>query len=324
MDARARSRKRSHWGWGSADRAPDRAALEAIAPEVRRRLGFGGESVEEPVPLGAIDLAPPRLRPPESLGGILSDDPGDRIRHSMGRAYRDVVRGFRGRFVGPPTWSRSPPTRTIWGGCSRCAPSGGSRRSRSAAAPASSAGSSRASATRSRRGLDRPRAARAGRSRSTSLARRADPGRHARPRARGRAAPARAHAPALPAVVRVLDARRLDRDAGRRPLRDAAHPHRRLRRVDPGDHAGGAWSRAAGCPGSGAGPSPERLFLGSEGALGVITEAWMRVQPRPRFRASARGRASTTFADGAEAARAHRAVAASTRRTAACSTRARR
>ena len=40
-------------------------------------------------------------------------------------------------------------------------------------------------------------------------------------------------------------------------------------------------------PGSGAGPSPDRLFIGSEGILGVITEAWMRLQDRPRFRASA-------------------------------------
>jgi len=39
-------------------------------------------------------------------------------------------------------------------------------------------------------------------------------------------------------------------------------------------------------PGSGAGPSPDRLFIGSEGALGIITEAWMRLQDRPRFRAS--------------------------------------
>jgi alkyldihydroxyacetonephosphate synthase len=39
--------------------------------------------------------------------------------------------------------------------------------------------------------------------------------------------------------------------------------------------------------GSGAGPSPDRLLLGSEGILGVVTEAWVRVQPRPRSRASA-------------------------------------
>ncbi len=40
-------------------------------------------------------------------------------------------------------------------------------------------------------------------------------------------------------------------------------------------------------PGSGAGPSPDRLFAGSEGTLGVITSAWMRVVPRPAYRRSA-------------------------------------
>lgn len=39
-------------------------------------------------------------------------------------------------------------------------------------------------------------------------------------------------------------------------------------------------------PGSGAGPSPDRLMIGSEGVLGVITEAWMRVQHRPEHRRS--------------------------------------
>ncbi|MBM4361708.1 MAG: FAD-binding oxidoreductase, partial [Deltaproteobacteria bacterium] len=39
-------------------------------------------------------------------------------------------------------------------------------------------------------------------------------------------------------------------------------------------------------PGSGAGPQPERFFLGSEGTLGVITEAWMRLFPRPTHRAA--------------------------------------
>ena len=37
-------------------------------------------------------------------------------------------------------------------------------------------------------------------------------------------------------------------------------------------------------PGSGAGPSPDRMFIGSEGILGIITEAWMRLQDRPTFR----------------------------------------
>ncbi|MDO8863300.1 FAD-binding oxidoreductase [Haliea sp. E1-2-M8] len=57
-------------------------------------------------------------------------------------------------------------------------------------------------------------------------------------------------------------------------------------------------------PGSGAGPSPDRMLLGSEGTLGLITRAWMRVQDRPRFRASA----SVRFADMTSACSAVRAI----------------
>jgi len=39
-------------------------------------------------------------------------------------------------------------------------------------------------------------------------------------------------------------------------------------------------------PTSGAGPNPDRLFLGSEGALGIITEAWVRLHRRPTVRRS--------------------------------------
>ena len=56
-------------------------------------------------------------------------------------------------------------------------------------------------------------------------------------------------------------------------------------------------------PASGAGPEPLRLALGSEGALGVITEAWMRVVPKTRWRATANV-AFKRFEDGVAAARA--------------------
>ena len=90
----------------------------------------------------------------------------------------------------------------------------------------------RASATATRGAVShRPRPPRPRARDRPHVARGAHPGRRARPRARGPAPPARAHAAPLPAVVRVLDARRLDRDALGRPLRDALHAHRRLRRV---------------------------------------------------------------------------------------------
>ncbi len=48
----------------------------------------------------------------------------------------------------------------------------------------------------------------------------------------------------------------------------------------------GAWETLR-VPSSGAGPDPVRLALGNEGALGVITEAWVRLDPRPAFTAAA-------------------------------------
>jgi len=58
-------------------------------------------------------------------------------------------------------------------------------------------------------------------------------------------------------------------------------------------------------PGSGAGPSPDRMFIGSEGILGIITEAWMRLRPRPTFRAAT----SARFLDFYRAAEAVRSIA---------------
>ena len=55
-------------------------------------------------------------------------------------------------------------------------------------------------------------------------------------------------------------------------------------------------------PASGAGPSPDRMFIGSEGILGIITEAWMRLRKKPTFRAATSVRFGT-FHAGADAVR---------------------
>ncbi len=57
-------------------------------------------------------------------------------------------------------------------------------------------------------------------------------------------------------------------------------------------------------PTSGAGPNPDRLFLGSEGALGIITEAWVRLHRRPTFRLST----SVRFRDYEKAVSAVRTI----------------
>ncbi len=55
-------------------------------------------------------------------------------------------------------------------------------------------------------------------------------------------------------------------------------------------------------PASGAGPSPDRFAIGSEGAMGIITEAWLRLPSRPIYRSGATF-AFADFYDGIEAIR---------------------
>ncbi|MGH2988869.1 MAG: FAD-binding protein, partial [Solirubrobacterales bacterium] len=58
--------------------------------------------MEEPVPLEAIELPPARLSAPDSLAEIVTDERYERVSHAYGKAYRDVVRAFRGRIDNPP------------------------------------------------------------------------------------------------------------------------------------------------------------------------------------------------------------------------------
>ena len=114
--------------------------------------------------------------------------------------------------------------------------------------------------------------------------------------------PAGIHAAPLPAELPVLDAGGLDRDAVGRPLRDEPHPHRRLRRVGAHAHAARLVGEPSPARARGRARSPDRMVIGSEGILGIITEAWMRIQRRPTFRATA-GIVFPSWAAGTDAVR---------------------
>ncbi len=96
------SRVRNHWGWGYEDEQLPFEEVRAAAGGLAQHLGFGASEPERPVALDAIALPAPRLAPPPSLAEICSTDHGTRVRHAYGRAYRDVVRGFRGRIDHAP------------------------------------------------------------------------------------------------------------------------------------------------------------------------------------------------------------------------------
>ena len=293
---------RSWWGWGRVeDAVPDAecARLGALLP------GLPAYPLNPPQ-VTDLELPEPRVAPPASLAGCCSARPDDRAGHTYGKAYRDVVRALRGEVRHAPDLVAYPRTEAEvvdlldWAGGAGVAvvPYGG--------------GSSVVGGVEYRGG--------------------------------GHAAVLSLDTSALGQVLEVDPTSRAARiQAGTYgpALEDTLRPHGLTLRHFPQSFEFstlGGWlaTRAGGhyatlythiddlvesmrvvtpvgvneswrLPASGAGPSPDRLFLGSEGILGVITEAWVRLQDRPRYRAST----AVLFRDFADAAAAVRAVAQS-------------
>ncbi len=99
---RMAERRRKFWGWGYEDQQPPAAEVEQAGRGAREHLGFGPGEVEPPPRLEDVELPPPRIEPPASLAHICRSDPYERVSHAYGKAYRDLVRAFRGRFDHPP------------------------------------------------------------------------------------------------------------------------------------------------------------------------------------------------------------------------------
>src|ERR1044072_9274767 len=100
-------RRLKHWGWGYEDQIPSRNEKAQAAAGIRERLGFGAE-VEEPVPLDRVEVRASRLKAPQGLDNLFTDDQYERVSRALGKAYRDVVRGFRGEFENPPDLVAGP------------------------------------------------------------------------------------------------------------------------------------------------------------------------------------------------------------------------
>jgi alkyldihydroxyacetonephosphate synthase len=298
------SRRLKHWGWGYEDQAPTATQLREAAEGIRARFGFGGE-VRKPVPLERVQLRQPRLKVPERFGDLLSDDRYERVSHALGKAYRDVVRGFRGEFENPPDLVAFPrdeseiETVLSWAEAEGAAviPFGGGTSVVGGIEPRLG---ERPAVTMDLRRLDRVLEVDA-----ESLAARIQAG---------------ATGPVLEEQLREhgLTLRHFPQSfeyatlGGWIATRAGGHfatleTHiddlvESVRAITPR----GTWESRR-LPGSGAGPSPDRLLLGSEGILGAIAEAWVRVRPRPEFKASC----GVEFADFLAAVRAVRALSQS-------------
>jgi alkyldihydroxyacetonephosphate synthase len=302
MEAAAGDR-RKHWGWGPESSQLPREHLEHAAAEARKRLGFGGDEIAEPVPLDALELPDPAVEPPAALAGICRTDVYQRASHAYGKAYRDVVRAFRGQFDFPPDVVAHPTTEAEveavldWCADSNLAaiPYGGGTSVVGGVEPRGLADSFGGVVTIDLGALDRVLEVD-----ETSRAARIQAG---------------ALGPALEDQLRPhgLTLRHFPQSfefstlGGWIATRAGGHFATLMTHIDDlvesvrAITAAGEWESRR-LPGSGAGPSPDRLLLGSEGTLGVITEAWVRLQGRPRWKVSC-GVAFETFAAGAEAVR---------------------
>ncbi len=304
-------RRLKHWGWGYEDQAPSATQLREAAEGIRARFGFGG-AVEKPLPLDEVQLREPRLKRPERLGDLFSDDRYDRISRALGKAYRDVVRGFYGQFDHPPDLVAFPLSEgeielvLSWAEAEGAAviPFGGGTSVVGGIEPRLD---DRPVVTMDLRRLDRVLEVD-----PISLAARIQAGATG-PQVEEQL---RGHGLTLRHFPQSFEYATL---GGWIATRAGGHfatveTHiddlvESVRAVTPR----GLWESRR-LPGSGAGPSPDRLLLGSEGILGVISESWLRVRPRPEFKLSC----GVEFTDFMAAARAVREIAQSSLRPANC------
>src|SRR4051794_19810267 len=296
-------RRRSWWGWGWEDEALSPSQVSALGDAVAGRLGLS-EVAARPAPsLASLDLPPSRLMPPSTLAEICASDVESRAGHTYGKSYRDVVRAFSGQLDHPPDLVARPRDEAdVVDLLDWCADA-------NAAAVPYGAGSSVCGGVECAVGdaftgavsIDLSGLDQVLEIDSVSRAARIQAG------ARGPVLEdqLRPHGYTLRHFPQLFEFSTL---GGWLATRSGGHyaslyTHiddfvESMRVVTP---SGVVESRRL--PGSGAGPSPDRMFLGSEGILGVITEAWMRVQERPTFRGSAAVRFAS-FDDGVAATRA--------------------
>ena len=95
-------RTRKFWGWGYEDEL----LTDEEENNIDRRIAstFNLDSVNRiKVPtLGEIDLPEPRIKTPKSLESLFSDDKLERLNHSYGKSFPDSARSILGIFTSPP------------------------------------------------------------------------------------------------------------------------------------------------------------------------------------------------------------------------------
>ena len=297
------TRYRSLWAWGWQDKFPDPAARAGLLPLVGAMVPSAAPAVR-PLPPDEPAVSAPGIAMPPALAAFASQASRDRALHTRGRAVPDLVAGFAGDFTGAPDLVARPrdaaevhrvleiAAANGWA----VVPFGGGTSVVGGVDAALARGDRAAVISLDLGALDGVREI--------------DPVSRLARIGAGALGPALEHELAAHGLTlrHYPQSFEMSTLGGWLATRAGGHYATGPTRIDELCHAVTLIAPSGTLathrhPGSGAGPEPARLVLGSEGALGVITEAWMRVVPRPRWRATA-SVAFRAFADGVAAARA--------------------
>lgn len=294
---------RKFWGWGYEGEGLSPDEHDWLMRVMVERFGELGEPL--PVPrIEEIELRRPRLAVPQALAGFVTDSHAERVRHSYGQSFADIARVFLRQFPEPPDLVAFPEgadqVRQLvdWAGGAGVAviPFGGGSSVCGGVEPdvgPGYAGTVSVDMTRMNRVLEVDRTSRAARIQAGARGPQFD-------------AELKKHGLTLRHFpqsyqMATLGGMIVTRSGGHFATL-YTHIDEFVESVELVTPSGTMQTRRL--PGAGAGPDPNRLVSGSEGILGIVTEAWMRVQDVPKFRAGA----TVRFADFYRAAQAVRAI----------------
>ncbi len=299
----ADDRQLSFWAWGYEDRLPSESDRRELATRIEGMLGFPDRPLMDYPQLENIELPAPRIDMPDALTECTTQHRRARASHTYGKAYRDLVRGFHGDFSSAPDLVATPRDEAdveaviAWATTNNVAivPYGGGT---SVVAGVECAGDGYAGVC----SLDLREMDRVLEVDSQSRSARIQAG---------------ATGPEIQEQLAAHDLQlrhypqsyEFSTFGGWIATRAGGHFATRYTHIDDFVESVRAVTPAGTLetrrlPASGAGPDPNRFLLGSEGAFGVITEGWTRVQPRPPHRA----RATVHFDEYWQAVDATRAI----------------
>jgi alkyldihydroxyacetonephosphate synthase len=275
--------RRSFWAWCLESEEPTDAERQALARKLSAQAGI--EITPRPVPdLADAELRRPRISVPDTVASWCTTDTWERAFHSYGAHLTDRVRAFNLEFPNPPDVVAHPRTEAeVEATLDWCAerghvvvPYGGGSSVVWGVNPPEADAVVTLALDRLDRVLEIDATSRAARIQAGVL------GPHLEDQLR----------PTGHTLRHFPQSFRFSSLGGWIATRSGGHYATNHTHIDDFVESvrmitPSGWWESRRLPGSGAGPSPDRLVIGSEGILGVITEAWMRIQRRPRFRATA-------------------------------------